>query len=619
MKKGFIWIILTCLMVISMVLASCKSSSTTETTSTTNITPSTTTSTTSTAIVPTSTTSTAVVTTAVTTTSTGKWWDSLGTPQYGGTFTFRVAVNISNFDDANPLGGQMMVNNLWEDSLVCDDWTVNPADFAYQLNFRPANYEVGDVASDWEFSTPTTLVMHLNQNVYWQNLPPLNGRQFVASDVAFFYDRLYGLGMGYTTPISANSAFKALLSVTATDKYTVAFNWTPTASEETICETMYGPMGPTEEAPETYVGFAPAQLQMNWHNIAGTGPFMLKDWVDGTQMKVVRNPSYWGHDERHPNNQLPYVDGINILVIASQDTASAALRAGKIVALDLLNVSQANNFLQTNSNLVKIQYAGGSNCITVDPVTTATPYTDIRVRQALQMSLNLPEISSTYFMGAASPVPVTFTSPYLTGWSYPYSQWPASLKATYDFNQTGAKALLAAAGYPSGFTTNIVASSGSDLGLLQIIQSAFASIGVTMSISTQDPVSFNAFTKAFKTTQLNYGTKRAYSFPPLMGFRHWVSGNDVDWGMVNDPAFAAIYAQALVAPTVSATQALVVQGNQYFAAQQWNICVSLVNTYAVTEPYFKGYNAESFSINGTSSILEMGFYCSRFWIDKSLQ
>ena len=57
--------------------------------------------------------------------------------------------------------------------------------------------------------------------------------------------------MGYTKPISTttNTMIQALVSVIASDKYTVTFTFQG-VSQETIAETMFGPMGGTEEAPE---------------------------------------------------------------------------------------------------------------------------------------------------------------------------------------------------------------------------------------------------------------------------------------------------------------------------------------------------------------------------------
>jgi len=46
----------------------------------------------------------------------------------------------------------------------------------------------------------------------------------------------------------------------------------------------------------------------DWHHAIGTGPFMLKDFVPSSSATLIKNPNYWGHDERHPQNKLPYID-----------------------------------------------------------------------------------------------------------------------------------------------------------------------------------------------------------------------------------------------------------------------------------------------------------------------
>jgi hypothetical protein len=78
-------------------------------------------------------------------------------------------------------------------------------------------------------------------------------------------------------------------------------------------------------------------------------------------------------------------------------------------------------------------------------------------------------------------------------------------------------------------------------------------------------------------------------------------------------------AQALAAPTLTQTQALVYQANQYMASQQWEESLPTPSNFAVCEPWLKGYNAQTFSISGGNGILAVGFYCSRFWIDQNLK
>jgi hypothetical protein len=75
----------------------------------------------------------------------------------------------------------------------------------------------------------------------------------------------------------------------------------------------------------------------------------------------------------------------------------------------------------------------------------------------------------------------------------------------------------------------------------------------------------------------------------------------------------------LAAPTLAQTQALVVQGNQYQAQQQWSVSLPCPMQFAVCQPWLNGYNAQTFSISSTSGVLEIGFYCARFWINQSMK
>src|SRR6266851_3701405 len=46
-----------------------------------------------------------------------------------------------------------------------------------------------DLAERWEELDDTTYVFHLRQGVHWHNKPPVHGRELVAEDVQFTYDR----------------------------------------------------------------------------------------------------------------------------------------------------------------------------------------------------------------------------------------------------------------------------------------------------------------------------------------------------------------------------------------------------------------------------------------------
>ena len=271
-----------------------------------------------------------------------------------------MPTNITGWDNYND-SGMTSIIPAYEEALTTDDWTLNPSVFAYNLSYRSSNYEVGYLGSSWEFTNPQTYVVHLRQNVYWQNLPPANGAQFTSADVVWDLDRLLGLGDGFTAPspyyASSASSWANLTSITAPDKYTVVFTFNQNESEEAACEILQGGGDILNfESPLAVQAYGNVN---DWHHAIGTGPFILTDFVDGTAATLVKNPNYWGYDERYPQNQLPYVSGLKVLVIPSQPTALAAVRAGKIDVIDNVSIQDAQNMAKTNPQILQLTYPSG--------------------------------------------------------------------------------------------------------------------------------------------------------------------------------------------------------------------------------------------------------------------
>ena len=43
----------------------------------------------------------------------------------------------------------------------------------------------------WEQPDGNTTIFHLRQGVLWHDLPPVNGREFVADEVVYHFQRIY--------------------------------------------------------------------------------------------------------------------------------------------------------------------------------------------------------------------------------------------------------------------------------------------------------------------------------------------------------------------------------------------------------------------------------------------
>ena len=489
MKKKFIWLGLSVLLLTAMLLASCSTSTTTST----SMPPSSTT--TSTSPTTTNTMPTTTATTTIPTTSaavTGNWWDSLGTPQYGGTITIRDNADINCWDPYYSPGSNAIID-LYTDHLTEDIWTTNPETYPYQMDWRSPEFLTGNLAADYEYTTPGTFVVHLRKDIDWQNIPPANGRQFIASDVVSSYQRLFGLGSGQPgSPFySWYVQWQQLKSLTAPDNFTVVFQWAM-SNTEAINELIDSADASNDIVCPEVIN---ARGNMNdWHYAIGTGPFMVTDFVDGSSASLVKSPNYFAHDERYPQNQLPYSDKVSVLIIPDDATALAAMRSGKIDIMYGMSYTQAQDMRNSNPKISQISIPG-LTADSIDMRNDKAPFSDIKVREALQMSINLQDISQNYYNGTTPPDPSTLSNNGLTGWGFPYSEWPQDLKDQYAFNVAGAKALLTAAGYSNGFNTDIVAPDNYDMTLLQIVKSDFAAINVNMTIRTMDTTAWTNYVR----------------------------------------------------------------------------------------------------------------------------
>ena len=234
-----------------------------------------------------------------------------GNPSVRRYFYDSIPQDVASFD---PYQGDLnnQIYDTYMDSLFVGDWTINPAVQSYQIDFFDNSQCMGVLLQNWTFTTPGTLVLTVRPGVYWQNIAPSFGRQFVASDIVYHWDRAFGLGDGFTTPgayFATDTSWLSLKSVTATGNYTVTMQWS-TTNMEFIYETVEAPG--TEQTIEDPDAVAAYGNLNNWHNAIGTGPFILTDFVDNVSATLVKNTNYWGYDERYPQNKLPYMNEIRL-------------------------------------------------------------------------------------------------------------------------------------------------------------------------------------------------------------------------------------------------------------------------------------------------------------------
>jgi len=548
-----------------------------------------------------------------------RWWDKLGKPQYGGEMVIRASRNLENFDPYFA-EGLTSIYGGWMERLISDDWTLDPEIWDYKRAWHPSKYMKGQLAESWEFADPSTHVVHLRKGIHWQDIPPANGREFIADDVVFHFNRLYGKGGGFAkpSPFRTDIQFQDLISVTAADKYTVVFKW-KTPNPEFIMGTLYGVQQAQCLAnPDAVKKWGDVR---DWHHAIGTGPFILKDFVSGSSATLVKNPNYWGHDERYPQNKLPYVDKIKYLIIPDEAEATAALCAGKIDIIHQISSVQAQAVHKTNPEILLISMPSAPT-VTVQPRNDVAPFNDIRVRKAMQLAIDLPTIAKDYYHGLVDPYPSTLNAnQYVKGWGFPYEEWPQDLKDEYAYNPTLAKKLLADAGYPNGFKTNVIASTEGDMDLLQIVKSYFAQVGIDMEIRPMETNAWRDFVSInHKHDQLVYRPygPLGHTYAPLMGFARFRPPHN--YWMVNDPICDAFYFKAIAANSEDKLKPILRDFNEYVARQHYVTSLLQMKSYSLCQPWIKGYNAQIHSVwMGDGGPSRLALYGARFWIDQKIK
>lgn len=198
----------------------------------------------------------------------------------------------------------------------------------------------------------------------------------------------------------------------------------------------------------------------------GSGPWRIEEWREGDALVLSRNPHFEG--------ARPGIDGITIRIIPESMTRIAEFEVGN---LDILEIPRselelwrsAGPPLQSTEEL-RVVYIGLNN--------TRPPFDDRRVRQALNMAVDVEAIIVHVLFGAAVEARGCVPSE-LRG-----SAAPGDL---YPFDPEGARELLAEAGYEGGLEIEVWQRENPEGGrVLESVQAYLADVGVRARIVTRE-------------------------------------------------------------------------------------------------------------------------------------
>jgi dipeptide transport system substrate-binding protein len=335
---------------------------------------------------------------------------------------------------------------------------------------RPGLAESWDVSDDG-----LTYTFHLRHGVKFHNKADFTpSRDFNADDVVFSFDRqwkaddpYHGVSNGSYEYFEGMGMGDILKSIDKLDDYTVRF--TLNAPEAPFLADLamdFASIGSKEQADQYMKAGNPEEFDQN---PSGTGPFILVDYQKDAVIRYNANTNYW--------EGKPKIDKLVFAITTDASVRYAKLLAGECQIMPYPNPADIKA-MQANAALTVMEQQG-LNVGYLAFNTEKPPFDNKLVRQALNYAVNKQAILDAVFQGAGeaakNPIPPTI-------WSY-----NDDVK-DYPYDPAKAKELLAQAGFPSGFETDIWAMpvqrpyNPNAQRMAELIQADWAAVGVTAKI-----------------------------------------------------------------------------------------------------------------------------------------
>lgn len=347
------------------------------------------------------------------------------TPQKGGTLTVAYKDDLATLDPA-----------------IGYDWTNWPAEklvFDGLLDYDDGTTIEPRIAA----SLPE---INADATVYTFKLRPdvkfSNGRTLTADDVVYSITRVLdpktgSPGSGFFVGIKGAQDFidgktTSVEGIKALDANTVEF--TLSSPDVTFLNKMalnFAFIVPKEEVEKAGENFG--------HAPVGTGPYTLKEWKSGESLTFERNPNYFFEG-------LPYLDSIVIQVGVAPDVALLRLEKGEI---DLMgDPPPGADWARITADPAwanRIEKQPQVSTVYIAINTTAEPFDDVKVRQALNHAIDKQRI--VQLLNGRATVANQVLPPLMPGYDKSYTG--------YDYSPDKAKQLLTEAGFPDGFETSM--------------------------------------------------------------------------------------------------------------------------------------------------------------------
>ncbi len=197
----------------------------------------------------------------------------------------------------------------------------------------------------------------------------------------------------------------------------------------------------------------------------GNGPYKFKEWDKGNQFVMEWNEDYWG--------EKPCAKTITTLGIPDMMALAAAVEAGDIDMTIMVPPTEVPRLAEVEGlNYFKQPAIGPESLwLNLDHEILANP----KVRQAIAHAVDAEGFTIGVLQGTTGPANTHFTT---GSWAYdPDAKLP-------EYDPEKAKALLAEAGYPDGFTIKLTTNQGNFFRehFVEFAQAELEKVGITVEV-----------------------------------------------------------------------------------------------------------------------------------------
>ena len=332
------------------------------------------------------------------------------------------------------------------------------------------------LAESWDISEDgKTYTFHLRKNVKWHSNKSFKPtRDFNADDVVFSFERQWKpenpyhkvSGGGYDYFNDMNFP-KLLASIDKIDDYTVRFVLTEPQAPFLADLAMDFARIQSKEYADALLKLGRPEL-IDQEPI-GTGPFEMVNYQRDSTIRYRPFKQYWG--------PKPKIDGLVFSINKDPAVRLAKLRANECQVMAFPNLADVPAL--KSDPALQVQQQAGLNIGYLAFNNKKEPFTDKRVRLALNHAIDKKAILEAVYRGAGEPAKNLIPP---TMWSYDDDI------RDFSYDPELAKKLLAEAGYPNGFETDLWAMpvqrpyNPDARRIAELMQADLAKVGVKATI-----------------------------------------------------------------------------------------------------------------------------------------